>query len=85
MTYGDKRFVAVGGALNAQTLIVTSPDGVTWTPGNPDMTTSLFGITYADSQFVAVGLQGTVLSSPAENIGVGYPSGSAERGTGDSK
>ncbi len=57
MTWGGNQFVAVGegGA------ILTSPDGVTWTPR---ASYSLDGVTWGGDQFVAVGLEGTILTSP---------------------
>ena len=66
VTRGAGKFVAVGDLGT----IVTSEDGITWTPqnsGDPDST--LFGIAYGNGIFVAVGFDyflgtGTVLTSP---------------------
>jgi hypothetical protein len=72
-------FVAVGGSTS-EDLIITSPDGHTWTEtdlgasvtttsGTPPVTVTrlaklLYGITYADNIFVAVGASGTIMTSP---------------------
>jgi hypothetical protein len=62
-------FVAVG----TNGTVVTSPDGVTWTPQNPIRTTSLNAVAYGH-QFVAVGNGGNIFTSmdgltwlPAQN------------------
>src|SRR5450759_146977 len=62
-------FVAVG----ANGTLVTSPDGVTWTPQNSISSTSLNAVTYGH-QFVAVGDGGNIFTSidglawlPAQN------------------
>jgi len=55
---GNPLFVAVGGNDVATFgVIVTSPDGITWTvlPDSSDLSVSLTGVTYANNQFVAVG------------------------------
>ncbi len=61
-------FVA-GGSVNGENLILTSPDGVTWTrrpaPAvDPNLANSIKDIVYANNLFVAVGTQGGVLTSP---------------------
>ena len=45
-------------------VILTSPDGVTWTTRESISDTSLYGVTYGNSTFVAVGSGGTILTSP---------------------
>jgi hypothetical protein len=52
-------FVAVG----ETGLIMTSPDGITWTSTNSG-TNNLNAVTYASGTFVAVGDKGTILTSP---------------------
>ena len=59
IAYGNNLFVAVGSAG----MILTSPDGFTWTRGTSPAANSLHAITYADKQFVAVG-DGVILTSP---------------------
>jgi photosystem II stability/assembly factor-like uncharacterized protein len=49
--------------------ILTSPDGVTWTARDSKTFTGLhfndlYGITYGNNQFVAVGWNGTIRTSP---------------------
>jgi hypothetical protein len=55
----DSVFVAVGsgGAL------LTSPDGLTWGPGNPGVTASLNDVIWDGTQFVATGSSNTILTS----------------------
>jgi phage terminase large subunit-like protein len=60
VAYGDGLFVAVGD----RGAILTSPDGVTWTPRTSGTDDSLYGVTYRDGLFVAVGVGGTILTSP---------------------
>jgi len=68
-------FVAVG----ANGALVTSPDGVTWTPHNPLQTTSLNAVAYGH-QFVAVGDGSSIFTSidgltwvPAQNYKLALP------------
>jgi len=44
--------------------ITTSPDGVNWTTRASGTGNYLWGITWADQQYVAVGESGTILTSP---------------------
>ena len=48
---GNGLFVVVGAAGT----IITSPDGVTWSIQDSPTPLDLFGVTYADNQFIAVG------------------------------
>jgi hypothetical protein len=43
--------------------ILTSPDGVTWTPQNSGANAVLDGVTYGSGKFVAVGKDGMILTS----------------------
>ena len=55
VTYGDGKFVAVGNASGNEPVVMTSPDGVTWTAQNtPDNSTQLNDVLYANGIFVAV-------------------------------
>jgi uncharacterized membrane protein len=60
VTYGNGLFVAVGG----RGTILTSPDGVTWTPRASGTDKFLFGVAHGNGLFVAVGWDGTILTSP---------------------
>ncbi len=60
VTYGKGIFVAVG----ATGTILTSPDGITWTPNTAGIASYLGGVTYGSGTFVAVGYTGTILTSP---------------------
>jgi hypothetical protein len=60
VTYGSDLFVAVGD----NGIIVTSPDGVTWTPRTSSMANRLNGIAYGNGIYVAVGEYGRILTSP---------------------
>lgn len=59
VTFGAGQFVAVGD----DGVIVTSPDGATWTPQTWGGYTELTGVTYGGGQYVAVGFGGVVLTS----------------------
>ncbi|SVC86047.1 uncharacterized protein METZ01_LOCUS338901, partial [marine metagenome] len=43
--------------------IITSTDGETWTPQTSGISSIFFGVTYGNGTFVAVGQQGTILTS----------------------
>jgi hypothetical protein len=77
VTYGNGLFVAVGdgGA------ILTSPDGVTWTPRTSGTSNTLFGVTYGNGLFVAVGDGGAILTSPDGVNWTPRTSGRATRST----
>jgi hypothetical protein len=60
ITYGGGLYVAVG-----NNTIITSPDGIEWTPrAPPSETASLRAVTYEDGLYLAVGSNRTVISSP---------------------
>ena len=56
--------LVVVGSIGGSGKILTSPDGVTWTQRFSDAVDFLGGITWADTQVVAVGGRGTILTSP---------------------
>lgn len=64
ITWGNDLFVAVGGATNSS-IIYTSPDGDVWTLRNPGTSKTLRDVTWSPAieQFVAVGDNGTILTS----------------------
>jgi len=72
VTYGNGLFVAVGGSLEEMpgilalrtATILTSRDGITWTERDPGSYVPLYGVTYGNGLFVAVGWGGTILTSP---------------------
>jgi photosystem II stability/assembly factor-like uncharacterized protein len=60
VAYGNNTFVAVG----SNGIILTSPDGIVWTPINLlGYQNYFFAVTYGNGKFVAVGSGGTVLTS----------------------
>jgi hypothetical protein len=66
VTYGNGTFVAVGGGVlngNMSSIILTSPDGVTWSSQSYESSSWLTGITYGNGTFIAVGNGGTILQS----------------------
>src|SRR6266853_5726282 len=72
--WAGTHFVAVGGNSGGGS-ILTSPDGITWTPRASGTSNGLQGVTWSGTQFVAVGANGTILTSPD---GITWPS----RGSG---
>ena len=71
VAYGNGRFVAVGGyvedyfgLLSSASVILTSPDGVSWTERTSGTRNRLSDVTYGNGLFVAVGGGGTILTSP---------------------
>jgi hypothetical protein len=55
ITYGNGRFVAVGGAGASNNGIMTSTDGITWTGYNPPRTlVEWTAVTYGNGTFVAL-------------------------------
>jgi hypothetical protein len=58
-------FVAVGSPVSGGQKIVTSPDGMNWKtrPVNSMLSGPLFGVTYGNGYFVAVGGKGIILTS----------------------
>ena len=60
VTYGNSKFVAVGGSGK----IATSTDGINWTNRtSPFGTTNISKVTYGNSRFVAVGDSGKIATS----------------------
>ena len=59
MTEGDNLVVAVG----VEGLVLTSPDGKTWTPRESQTPQVLRGVAWSGSRFVAVGHGGTIVTS----------------------
>ena len=60
LTFADGSFVAVGDAG----AILTSPDGVNWTPRYSSTADDLLAITYGQGLYVAIGSAPTILTSP---------------------
>jgi hypothetical protein len=58
LTYGQDQFVETRGSS-----VLTSPDGVTWTPRTTGTGYTLYGLTYGSDQFVPVG-EGSIVTSP---------------------
>ena len=65
VSFGNGKFVAAGGS-GLGGVVVTSPDGIAWTE-NPVTSQWLYGVTYGGDRFVAVGANGTVISSEDGN------------------
>jgi len=59
IAYSQNHFVTVGD----QGIILTSSDGIAWTPQNSGTTAHLNGICFGQNCFVAVGVDGTILMS----------------------
>lgn len=57
--FGNKTFVAVGGGG----VVLTSPDGSSWTRRNSGTKEDLRGVSFVNNLFAAVGNNGTVLTS----------------------
>jgi hypothetical protein len=67
LTWGGNQYIIVGDSIDRYNknngIVYTSPDGMTWkerATGTPD---NLRAITWTDSQYIAVGDNGTILSS----------------------
>jgi photosystem II stability/assembly factor-like uncharacterized protein len=60
VTWSGPQFVAVGDSG----VILTSPDGKTWTSQTSGTSQILRGVIWSGSQFVAVGDSGVILTSP---------------------
>ncbi|MFH1702230.1 MAG: fibronectin type III domain-containing protein [Nitrospirota bacterium] len=79
VAYGNETFVAVGYDGDDEGVIATSPDGVNWTVQNLGMAVELYGITYGENIFVAVGENGIIITSPdganwtEQNSGTSWP------------
>ncbi|MEW6160762.1 MAG: hypothetical protein AB1813_25315 [Verrucomicrobiota bacterium] len=69
VTYGQDRFVAVGGGgaffdfSSTTSTIVTSTDGINWTSQESGATSWLKNVAYGNGRFVATGSHGALLSS----------------------
>jgi hypothetical protein len=63
VTYGNSKFVAVGGDGYDNGTILTSSDGTTWTTNTSGATYAYWGITYGNSTFATVGPSGSILTS----------------------
>jgi len=67
IAYGNGVFIAVGGYTDpdgfAGSVIITSPDGVTWTTQTPNFSKKLRNISFANGQFIGVGNDGLVAHS----------------------
>jgi photosystem II stability/assembly factor-like uncharacterized protein len=72
IAFGNGLFVAVG--VNG--MILTSSDGVSWTPRESGTSEGLSGITYGKNIYVAVGRSGTILISPDGTTWTSRKSGS---------
>jgi uncharacterized delta-60 repeat protein len=75
VTWGANNFVAVGEVGT----IVTSSDGITWTPRISGNAGWLVGVGYGNGLFVVVGEQGTILTSPDGIAWTGRTSGTTAR------
>jgi len=65
LTYGNGLFVGVGlGSEEFSTYIVTSPNAATWTAQGSPTIRVLRGVARGTNVFVAVGDNGTIISSP---------------------
>ena len=64
LTYGNGTYVAVSNASNNS--FATSTDGLNWTV-QPFGSGRWFGLTYANSEFIAVGLNGAATSSDGQS------------------
>lgn len=73
IAWSGSQFVAVGGRtetssngseVDAESLVYTSPDGLTWTKRITETESSLYGIVWSGKQFVAIGNEGIILTSP---------------------
>ena len=70
--YGGNQYIGVG----ASGLILSSPDGVTWTRQTAPYATEVFNaVAYGNGQFVAVGNNGTIYTSPDGTNWFGKSSG----------
>jgi hypothetical protein len=60
VAWNGVHYVAVGDLGT----VLTSPDGINWTPRSSGTDAGLSGIAWSGSQFIAVGESGSILSSP---------------------
>ena len=65
VTWTGTQLVAVGNNINGPVgTILSSPDGITWTSWNSGTANALNCVIWTGSQFVVVGANGTILTSP---------------------
>jgi hypothetical protein len=67
IAWSGSQFVAIGGysgIINPTGMFFTSPDGITWTSHTSGTKQYLFSVVWSGSQYVAGGLNGTILTSP---------------------
>lgn len=64
ITFADGLLVAVGGNYSSSSLILTSPDGITWTPRSSPTSQVLYSVIKAGAEFVVTGYDGVVITSP---------------------
>ncbi|WP_158289287.1 hemoblobin-interacting domain-containing protein [Paenibacillus flagellatus] len=74
VAFGNGTYVAVGSAGT----ILTSGDGIHWTPRPSNTENSLNGVAYGSGVFTAVGMNGTILTSADGVSWVNRSSGSAD-------
>jgi hypothetical protein len=66
VTFAQNQFVAVGRTnASRQGTLLTSPDGLAWTPRTPTTTNNLRAIAYGNDAFVATGDRGAIVRSTA--------------------
>ena len=63
VTFGNGLYVAVGSTFTAGAAVLTSPDGATWTNRTSNTQSTLNGIAWSGSAFVAVGDGGAIMTS----------------------
>jgi hypothetical protein len=73
IVYGDSEFVVVG----AGGIVLTSPNGATWTIQTSGTTRELYSVAWGDNLFVAVGDSGTILTSSNGTSWKVYSAGTA--------
>lgn len=73
VTYGNGLYVAVGGIPAVSSIILTSPDGISWTDRSIGLSNQLDRVIFANNQFYSVGMGG-VRASSADGISWGNDS-----------
>lgn len=65
LTHGAGIFVAVGRDFNTYVpMVLISPDGILWSQSTTDASAALFGVTFGNNTFIAVGDHGSMTTSP---------------------